>query len=57
MQLEKLSIFDISVARNYNQARSFLSNDKYDLIFLDIKLHDSSGLDLVMNFPNYHQLL
>jgi hypothetical protein len=33
MQLEKLSIFDISVARNYNQARSFLSNDKYDLIF------------------------
>lgn len=51
MQLEKLSIFDISVARNYNQARSFLSNDKYDLIFLDIKLHDNSGLDLVNEFP------
>ncbi|MDI9872254.1 LytR/AlgR family response regulator transcription factor [Flectobacillus roseus] len=51
MQLEKLSMYDISVARNYNQAKSCLSNDTYDLIFLDIKLHESSGLDLVSEFP------
>lgn len=45
--LEKYSFLKITSADNFNSAYQYLINEHFDLILLDIRLGNDSGLDLI----------
>ncbi|WP_370086514.1 LytR/AlgR family response regulator transcription factor [Ekhidna sp.] len=55
--LEELDYSIVGIAKNYNQAISYLDKGKIDLAILDINLNDKKdGVDLAMEIQNNYQI-
>lgn len=51
--LKRFPLFrDVKTCGSYFEAIDILSTEKIDLLFLDIRLPDGSGLDLLKTYPN-----
>jgi two-component system, LytTR family, response regulator LytT len=51
-QIKKLVLANISLCESFDAALETLRTKKFDLIFLDIRLGEQSGLDLLKIFTN-----